>query len=127
MVDLASEKGASSWLAALPIRDHGFYLHKSVFRDAICLRYGWKPECMPDKCVCGSQFSVEHALTCVCGGFRSLSHNEIRDLSATLLANNRRTDPELQPLTGQTFSLRSANTEANSRLDIRAQGFWDER
>ena len=34
-----SEKGASSWLSALPIREHGFSLHKGAFIDAICLRY----------------------------------------------------------------------------------------
>ena len=42
-VELASEKGASSWLSALPIQEHGFCLHKGAFRDALCLRYGWKP------------------------------------------------------------------------------------
>ena len=38
-IEIASEKGASSWLNALPIARHGFALHKSAFRDAICLRY----------------------------------------------------------------------------------------
>ena len=37
----AKEKGASSWVTALPIDDHGFFLHKGAFRDAVCLRYGW--------------------------------------------------------------------------------------
>ncbi len=37
-VDLAREKGTSSWLFALPLDDHGFSLHKGDFRDAICLR-----------------------------------------------------------------------------------------
>ena len=82
---------------------------------------------MPDKCVCGSWLNVEHALTCACGGFRSLRHNEIRDMTASLLTEvcrNVKTKPELQPLTGETFSLRSANTEDNSRLGIRAMRFW---
>ena len=72
VIDLAAEKGASSWLSALPIRDHGFNLHRLAFRDAICLRYGWRPERMPDKCVCGSRLNMEHVLTYACGGFRSL-------------------------------------------------------
>ena len=42
-MELGSEKGASSWLSALPIEDHGFALHKSDFRDALCLRYNWQP------------------------------------------------------------------------------------
>ena len=37
-IDLASERGASSWLTTLPIADFGFKLHKGAFRDAIALR-----------------------------------------------------------------------------------------
>ena len=32
-MEIASEKGASSWLTALPITEHGFALHKGAFRD----------------------------------------------------------------------------------------------
>ena len=35
--DLASEKGASSWLTALPLLDLDLYLHKGNFRDAVYL------------------------------------------------------------------------------------------
>ena len=40
-VSLAQEKGASSWLVALPVQEHGFSLHKTAFHDALALRYGW--------------------------------------------------------------------------------------
>ena len=40
-MQVSTEKGASSWLATLPIDEHGFALHKGAFRDALCLRYGW--------------------------------------------------------------------------------------
>ena len=46
-IDLASEKGASAWLTALPIEEHGFALHKGAFRDALCLRYGWLQQTFP--------------------------------------------------------------------------------
>ena len=36
-------------------------------------------------CVCVSAVSVEHALICKCGGFPSLRHNEVRDITADLL------------------------------------------
>ena len=39
------EKGASSWLTALPLKQLGFILNKQEFRDAISLRYNW---CIPD-------------------------------------------------------------------------------
>ena len=38
-LDLATQKGASSWLTVLPIRDMNFDLNKSEFRDAVKLRY----------------------------------------------------------------------------------------
>ena len=42
-MSLAQEKGASSWLTALPVEEFGFALHKGAFRDALALRYGWCP------------------------------------------------------------------------------------
>jgi len=36
-VQLALEKGASSWLTTLPVKEHGFSLHKTVFHDALLL------------------------------------------------------------------------------------------
>ena len=97
-VELASEKGASSWLSTLPIQEHGFCLHKGAFRDALCLRYGWKPPLLPSRCVCDKPFSVEHALSCSYGEFPSIRHNEIRDLTAHLMSevcHNVGIEPEL--------------------------------
>ena len=39
-VDLAQEKGASTWLTALPLDEFCFSLHKGAFKDALALRYG---------------------------------------------------------------------------------------
>ena len=61
-MDLAREKGASTWLTVLPIEEHGFTLHKQAFRDAISLRYGWTPAHIPTNCPCSQAFSVHHAL-----------------------------------------------------------------
>ena len=38
-VDLATQKGASRWLTVFLIRDMNFDLNKSIFRDAVKLRY----------------------------------------------------------------------------------------
>ena len=84
-VNLATEKGASSWLTTLPLEEYGFALHKSAFQDALALRYGWLPLRTPAHCACGSSFSVDHALSCPKGGLPSIRHNEIRDLTAKLL------------------------------------------
>ena len=127
-VELAQEKGASSWLSVLPLEEYGFYLHKGEFRDALCLRYGWQLSNIPQTCKCGTRFTVDHAMTCHMGGFPTIRHNDIRDITATLLTevcHNVATEPPLQPLTGETLTARSANTDDNARLDIRARGFWN--
>ena len=74
----ASLKGASSWLTVLPIDEHDFSLHKSDFRDAICLRYGWPLPHLPTECICGTSFTVEHAFTCSHGGYPTICHNQQR-------------------------------------------------
>ena len=75
----------SSWLVALPIQKHGFSLHKSAFQDALCLHYGWQPSLLLSACVCGHAFTTDHALNCHMGGFPTICHNEVRDLTANLL------------------------------------------
>ena len=125
--ELASEKGASSWVTTLPIADHGFALHKGAFRNALCLRYNWTPSRLPSKCACGTNFTTEHALMCPTGGFPTICHNEIRDVMANLLTkvcHDVCVEPHLQPLSGETMSTCSASTEDNARLDVAASGFW---
>ena len=127
---LAQEKGASSWLSALPIEEFGFALHKGAFRDALTLRYGWTPCLVPSHCACGQPFSVSHALSCSMGGYPSIRHNEIRDLTAELLSevcHSVSIEPHLQPLGGETLRGASANIEDGARLDIAANGFWGGR
>ena len=126
-ISLSTEKGSSSWLSTLPIAEHGFALHKSAFRDALCLRYGWYPSNMPLHCTCGKQFSVEHALSCSHGGFPSIRHNELRDITAELLSevcHNVGTEPSLQPITDEHLIHRTANREDGARLDVAAESFW---
>ena len=63
-------------------------LHKGAFRDAVCLRYGLvclAPPHLPMECICGSSFTVDHAMNCKRGGFIFLCHNELHDITAELL------------------------------------------
>ena len=120
-MDLAQEKGASSWLTPLPLEEFSFTLHKGAFRDAIALRYGWQPAYSPSSCACGSNFSVEHALSCPKGGFPTIRHNEIRDLTANLMSEVCQdvcVEPTLQPITGE---VPTAITDDGTRLDILQQ------
>ena len=129
-MDLASQPGASSWLTSLPIKEHGFCLHKGAFFDALALRYGWAPSKTPTHCACGATFTVDHLLSCSRGGFPSLRHNEVRDLTARLLTevcNDVQIEPELQEITTEVLPERSANTNNGARLDIAASGLWGGR
>ena len=67
-------------------------------------------------------------MSCHMGGFPTKRHDEIRDITATLLTevcHNVATEPPLQPLSGETLNYRTANRDDGARLDIRARGFWN--
>ena len=56
-----------------------------------------------------------------------IRHNEVRDVTSELLSivcKDVETEPTLQPLTGERFKKKSANTEDEARLDVSARGFW---
>ena len=59
------------------------------------------------------------------GGFISIRHDEVRDTVANFLdksCNDVKTEPGLQPLTGESISSRNQSEEA--RVDISARSFW---
>ena len=77
---------------------------------------------------CEEVFTVTHAFSCSKGALLSIRHNQVRDITAWLLAEvcpSVGIEPTLQPLNGESFPLRSTNTEEGARVDIRAQNFWD--
>ena len=85
---------------------------------------------MPTICVCGSDFSTDHALSCSTGGFIIMKHNEIHHLLANLLmdvCHNVTLESHLQPLSGESISFSSASREENARLDVAVNGFWGGR
>ena len=130
LFDISCEKGASTWLTALPLKEYGFDLSKEEFWDALCLRYGWRPLDLPLTCVCGAPFSIDHSLTCHYGGLITQRHNDIRDLSAALLQDvcpNVTREPSLQPLNGESLRHKTASTDDEAWLDISAEGFWGHR
>ena len=121
------QKGASSWLTAMPTAEHGFHLSKREFWDSIRMRFGWPINNLPTNCACGKPNSTNHAQSCHLGGFTSIRHNELRDLTASMLqkvCHDVRIEPPLEPLTGETFAHRTANTAQEARLDISVRGLW---
>ena len=121
----ASEKGASSWLTALPLDSQGYTLNKREFRDSVCLRYGWNIADIPRDCACGKKNSIDHALTCSLGGYVHLRHNNLRDLLAEMLVDAKCRDVVVEPPLVQVNPDRfksSTNTQPEARLDIAATG-----
>ena len=61
-VNQSGDKGASSWLIAVPVVDQGLVLNKQEFRDFLRLRYNMPLSHLPSKCVCGEKYSVCHTV-----------------------------------------------------------------
>ena len=79
-------------------------------------------------CVCGSSFSVDHAFNCPHGGYPTIRHDGIKDITTNLMKEVCRhvaIEPTLQPLSGENLIPASANRSNEARLDIKADGFWD--
>jgi hypothetical protein len=121
------EKGASSWVTSTPLHEHGTVLHKGDFVDAVYMRYGWTLADLPASCPCGTAFSLQHALDCKLGGYRTIQHNEVRDLFVDVMREAGHVveaEPLLQKLTGEGFKYKSANKENDARSDLKVTGFW---
>ena len=102
-------------------------VNKQIFRDLIRIRYGWEITRLPENCECGVKFTVGHALSCKKGGFVSIHHNSIRNITAILMNevfHDLRVEPDLQKLTGEEFNERTSNLKDEARVDVCARGFW---
>ena len=127
MNDINTEQGASAWLSTLPIKEEGYMLNKQEFWDLVNIRYGRPLSQTPRTCICGNNFNIEHAFTCKKGGFITLRHNRVRNITASLLKevyHDVRIESTLQKLTGELFEQNAANASDEARLDVPARGFW---
>ena len=127
LVNQSRDKGASSWLNAMPVADQGLALSRQEFKDSQRLRYNLPLVDLTSLCVCGDKFTVDHALSCKKGGFVVQRHDGVRDLLTAFInkvCNNVEIEPRLQPLDNERLHLRSAVTSSEARLDIKAGGFW---
>ena len=128
MFQLAAEKGASSWLTALPLKEYGYLLNKQQFSDAIALRYNLSLKDCPKTCACGKNYSANHALTCKLGGYVALRHNSLRDTFAQLMRTVKCKDVQTEPLLLPTNNLqlpRGTILGDQARLDISARSVWN--
>ena len=104
--DLAQMKGASNWLTSLPLKDENYILNKREFFDALAIRYRWKLKRVPSICACGKRFDMDHAMSCLKGGFIHQRHDIIRDTLAKFFSEvctDVEIEPTLIPLTGEVL------------------------
>ena len=95
----------------IDLKEEGYVIAKNLFWDLIRLRYGWNLKRMPTRCECGSNFNIEHALSCKKGGFVSLRHNHLRNITCNFLnqiCNDVSVEPMLHELTGEEFTEKSS-------------------
>ena len=126
-IELATEKGSSTWLTTSPNSEHGFYLNKQEFKDAICLRYNWKVKGIADICVCGKDNDIDHCLTCKRGGYVIMRHNALRDAEAKLLeeaCKDVKLEPALIPIDDEILP-NGTTVQDRAKLDISARGLWN--
>ena len=125
-VEQASERGASTWLTAIPMTKYGFGLHKQVFGCSLLEIWVDTREAVLTLPV----WAGVHSGTCICVLLpeRSFAFNQTQSgpghhstAAHGGLPQCRRIEPTLQPLTGESFPLRSTNVEEGTRLDIRVQ------
>ena len=117
-VKLAKEKGASPWPSVKSLR-----FSSPVFRDALCLRYGWELNNIPQTRRCRTQFIVDHAMTCHGGSHNSAQRHYCHTTQRRLSQSCDRTSITTS---GETLTARSTTADDNARLDIRARGFLTE-
>ena len=79
-----------------------------------------------DECECIARFDLQHALQFKKGGFITIHHNQIQNITAKLSKEVCKyicVEHHLQRLTGETL-LSSTLTENKVDLDICARDFW---
>ena len=88
-------------------------------------KYHWTPKYLPSTCPCGKRFDVDHAMSCMKGGFVHRRYDEVQDLFASLLdvCHDVEVEPHLQTLTGEVLTS-SANSSDKAPLDVSVRGFW---
>ena len=126
LVNQSRDKGASSWLTAVPRVDQGLVLNKQESRDILHLkprlRYNMPLFDLPSKCICGEKYTVCYTLSCKKGGFLAQRHDGVRNLLTSLIGKvctNVEVEPQLQPLDEKSewFNLK---TVPETRLDFKA-------
>ena len=83
---LKKREHPTGWQLYLLMRMASPYIKVHFVMLSLLGTVGYHLYYIPSTCTCGKSFTVEHALSCPLGGFPSIRHNEIRDLTVNLMA-----------------------------------------
>jgi hypothetical protein len=122
-----------AWLTVMLETLNNTKLTKEEFRGSLQLRFSLRPSHLAPTCNrCGAAFSVEHSLSCRCGGHVMLCHSNVQREWHHLCAQAT-TQPAVlvsdRPLihTGQAAALtgdaRGTNPNPDTRGNIAVHGF----
>jgi hypothetical protein len=128
----AAEPGASTWLAVLPIQEHGMDLSREQWEVAMAVRYGLSLPFLPTRCGCGQAFTIAHALQCALGCFIHWRHDDLRDFFISFMSSlypDTRSEPTLKHLTEEEKraleqKYKTSNLGDRPRGDCSALDFW---
>ena len=70
---------------------------------------------------------IQHAKGCKKGGFIMIRHNDLCDVTATLMREvyeDVDIEPQVLSVTGETFDKGTTNISNQVRVDIKQKGFW---
>ena len=74
---LRRETRNGACISAVPHRLNGTELSQEEFRDNLCLRYGLRPQDIPETCDgCGQRLFIDHTLSCPKGGLVLSCHDD---------------------------------------------------
>ena len=71
--------------------------------------------------------NIQHAMNCKKGGYITIRHNDLRDLTAnrlTKICKDVNIKPQLLLVRSETFNNRTANTSREARVDLKSRVFW---
>ena len=63
-----------------------WYVIKQQFWASIRLPHSWPIANLLSLCACDSTFTIQHTMSCKKAGFINICHNDLRNLTATLLS-----------------------------------------
>ena len=77
---------------------------------------------LPTSCPCGSEFGIQYSMSCKKGGYISIGHNDLGNLTANVMSEvckDAEIEPKLTPVSGEELWNEAGHI---SRLEVSGNG-----